>query len=230
LNLYQLKTFYTLSKVESYTEAAEVLFVTQSAISHAIKKLESSVGTILILKKGKDFILTEAGKTLFQSCKLIFFELEKVKEEISYLEKKSFLSIYIGAPVEFGTTILIKHIRDFMKSNPNIHLDFYFSHHLEDHFIKDKVDFIIDCNEHNFVDTKKFNLFIEQYIAIASPKFVKKKNITEVNDISDVNILSIDKDLKWWNNFIISISDKKVLKFKGDEKNKNQDEYLDLIS
>lgn len=214
MDLYQLKTFFTLAKVESYTKAAETLFLTQSAVSHAIKKLENSIDTKLIMKKGKEFKLTEAGKALFNSCKKIFFELDKVEEEISYFKKKLVWSVKIGAPVEFGTTILIKHVKDFMNSKPNIHLDFYFSHHLKDSLIKDKVDFIIDCYEHKMLDIKKFNLFVEQYITIASPKFIKKLKIVEVANLGNVNVLSIDKDLNWWNRFLTSVPQKNIPQFK----------------
>ena len=72
MDLYQLKTFFTLGKVKNYTETADALHVTQSAVSHAIKKLENSVGTPLIRKKGKDFKFTEAGRELFRSCEMIF--------------------------------------------------------------------------------------------------------------------------------------------------------------
>ena len=43
LDLYQLRTFYHLAQVGSFTRAAEALGVTQSAVSHSIRKLEESI-------------------------------------------------------------------------------------------------------------------------------------------------------------------------------------------
>jgi hypothetical protein len=56
MELNHLKTFFTLARAKSFTKAAGLLFVSQSAVSHSIKKLESSVNAQLILRKGKTLI------------------------------------------------------------------------------------------------------------------------------------------------------------------------------
>jgi len=202
LDLYHLKTFFTLAKVRNFTKTAQLLFVTQSAISHAIKKLETSIGTPLIKKKGKKIFLTDAGYTLFQSCEKIFYEIDKADQEIAHFKKEAEICIRIGAPVEFGTTILMNHIKNFLNLHPDIHLDFLFSHHLEEPLVHDEVDLIIDCKDHLLPRFKKIYLFQEQYIAIASPEFVEKWDVHSLEDIGNVSILSIDKRLEWWHNFI----------------------------
>lgn len=45
MDLYHLRTFFTLAKVRNFTQAAQMLFVTQSAVSHSVKKLEASIDT-----------------------------------------------------------------------------------------------------------------------------------------------------------------------------------------
>ncbi len=205
MDLYHLKTFFTLAKVKSYTKTAELLFVTQSAISHAIKKLETSIDTKLIQKTGKTISLTDAGYALFQSCEKIFYEIEKAEQDIAHHKNKAKINIKIGSPVEFGTTILINHIKNFLDANTDIHLDFLFSHFLEKPLLQDEVDLIIDCKDHILPRIEKIYLFQEQYIAIASPEFVKKNKINSLKDLERVNILSMDKRLEWWENFITVI-------------------------
>lgn len=99
----------------------------------------------------------------------------------------------------------MNHIRDFLHTYPDIHLDFLFSHHLIDHLIQDQVDMIIDCKPHLHQNLEKIHLFREQYITIASPEFIKKKHIASLDDLERVKILSMDKDLDWWHNFITAI-------------------------
>lgn len=43
MDLYHLKTFFILGKIQNFTKTSEALCVTQSAVSHAIKKLEASI-------------------------------------------------------------------------------------------------------------------------------------------------------------------------------------------
>lgn len=210
MDLYQLKTFFVLSKVQSFTEASRLLFVTQSAISHSIKKLELSLDTKLVNANRRGFELTEAGKALRNSCEIIFSEIEKAGEDISYFSKKAEWNIHIGATVEFGTTILMKHIGKFIKDNKSINIDFLFSHNLEDSLIHDIVDFIIDCKAISIPGIIKIDLFTEQYVVIASPEFLDRNHIKTVYDLENVKILSLDKDLKWWDNFLLCFKNKKL--------------------
>ncbi|MBU1342882.1 MAG: LysR family transcriptional regulator [Proteobacteria bacterium] len=209
MDLYHLKTFFVLAKIKNFTKTADRLFVTQSAVSHAIKKLENSIETQLIARKGKQLVLTEAGNALYRSCEKIFYEIEKADQDIAHFRKKVMFSICIGSTVEFGTAILIKHIKGFLDENPDIHLDFLFSHHLIDPLIQDEVDLIIDCKPHQHKHLEKIHLFREQYITIASPHFIKTENIVSLDDLERVNILSNDKDLEWWHNFLTAIPDEK---------------------
>lgn len=205
MDLYHLKTFFTLAKIKNFTRTAEHLFVTQSAVSHAIKKLENSIDTNLIARKGKNWVLTEAGKTLYQSCEKIFFEIDKADQDIARLKTKALFSIRIGSTIEFGNTILINHIKDFLNTHPDIHLDFHFSHDLFNPLIQDEVDLIIDCRSHRYKNLIKIHLFREQYVTIASPEFIKKNKIKSLEDLERINILSNDKDLEWWHNFLTAI-------------------------
>ncbi|MCG8689488.1 MAG: LysR family transcriptional regulator, partial [Desulfobacterales bacterium] len=181
MDLYQLRTFFFLAKIRSFTQAAGLLFVTQSAVSHAIKKLETSLDTPLIIRKGKTVRLTEAGATLFRSCEKIFYEIERAEQDIARFAREARIRIRVGSTVEFGTSILINHIRDFLDTHPDIHLDFLFSHHLEAPLVRDEVDLIIDCNDHLLPNTEKIYLFQEQYITIASPGFVRKRGIRSLD-------------------------------------------------
>ncbi len=209
MDLYHLKTFFFLAKVKSFTKAASLLFVTQSAVSHAIKKLETSVDTPLLQRKGKTIVLTDAGLTLFASCEKIFYEIERADQDIARFKRETKVRIRIGSPVEFGTSILIKHIKAFLDAHPDIRLDFLFSHHLETPLVEDEVDLIIDCKEHLLPNLAKIYLFQEQYITIAAPSFVSEHAIRSVEDLERINILSSDKHLKWWQNFITAIPEEK---------------------
>ena len=209
MDLYHLKTFFTLAKIRSFTKTAEHLHITQSAVSHAVKKLETSIDASLIDRKSRKLALTDAGKILFRSCEKIFYELEKTGEDLAGLKKQTPLTIRVGATVEFGTTILINHIHAFLAQFPDLHIDFLFSHHLLEPLLQDTVDLIIDCKSHMRENLKKIHLFQEQYVTIAAPEFIQKNQITCLDDLARVRILSMDKDLSWWRNFISAIPSEK---------------------
>jgi DNA-binding transcriptional LysR family regulator len=209
MDLYHLKTFFTLAKIRNFTKAADHLHITQSAVSHAIKKLETSIDAALIDRKSRDLVLTDAGKILFRSCERIFYELEKTDQDLAGLKKQTPLTIRVGATVEFGIIILINHINAFLERFPEFHIDFLFSHHLLEPLLQDTVDLIIDCEPHMGENLERIHLFQEQYVTIAAPSFIQKKQITCIDDLARVRILSMDRDLAWWRNFISAIPSEK---------------------
>lgn len=206
LDLYQLKTFYTFAKIRQFTQTAEHLYVTQSAVSHALKKLEQSVNTKLFSKQGGDYVLTAAGESLFHSCERIFYEVDKFEEGIASGEVHLKQRVYLGAPVEFGTTVLIKHMNTFFHTYPNITVDFRFSNHLRVPLNRDEVDLAVDCKSHHQKDLERYFLFRERYVVIASPQYVLEHNLQEVEDLERVTILSLDKEGEWWDNFLLALA------------------------
>lgn len=65
MNLKHLSYFVDISKRESFTKAADDIYVSQSALSKSVKSLEQELNVTLIDRTSKSFNLTEEGKILF---------------------------------------------------------------------------------------------------------------------------------------------------------------------
>lgn len=81
ISFRQLQVFESIARNESFTRAANELFLTQPTVSMQIKKLQESVGTTLFDHIGKKVFLTETGKELFKSARdilehLAYFEMQ----------------------------------------------------------------------------------------------------------------------------------------------------------
>jgi len=77
LSLNSLKFFYYVATEESVTNAAERLYVTQSAVSRQIKNLEELLNITLFKRVSKTLILTDEGKILLDCCQNIFNQLDQ---------------------------------------------------------------------------------------------------------------------------------------------------------
>jgi DNA-binding transcriptional LysR family regulator len=202
IDLYQLKAFFAVARTLNYTEASRRLFVTQSAVSHAVAKLEKSVKDDLFKRTGKKLALTETGRILYKACETVFYELEKAEEQIAAARNKNTGTIKLGATVEFGTTLLVKYLKGFIKKNPGVHIDFQFRHELLVPLLNDELDIVIDCKNHKAEGVEKVPLFREEYAVIASPEFIREHKLKAPADLSGCNILSLDKGGQWWGNFM----------------------------
>jgi len=201
MDLNKLKTFYVLAQVRNYSKCAEQLFVTQSAISHAMKSLEKSLDMELVEKTRAGFSLTAEGEILFRNCQTIFAEIERTKE--SLLKSKGYPEIIrLGSTVEFGMSIVLKSMKSFFDKYPNIHIDFRLSPNLLQPLLDGELDMIIDCRPHAHPELKSINLFREEYSVIASPEYIQQHGVEKLEDLGRCNIISVDKELVWWRNFI----------------------------
>ena len=71
MDLYQLRSFYEVVREQSFTRAADKLFLTQPAISLQIKALENELDEILLERNRRQLRLTPAGEILFAHAKVM---------------------------------------------------------------------------------------------------------------------------------------------------------------
>ena len=202
LDLYQLRAFFAVAQTLSYTEASKRLYLTQPAVSHAVTKLSRGLKEELFRKTGSKLSLTESGSILFKTCETVFYELEKAEERLAAVKNKNIGTIRLGATVEFGTTLLVKYLKNFIVKNPGVHIDFQFRHELLKPLLNDELDLIIDCVSHEAGGLEKIPLFREEYAVIASAEFIKKNRIKKPAALSACSVLSLDKGGRWWGNFL----------------------------
>jgi len=86
LTLQQLKLFEAVSRLGSYTRAAEELFLTQPAVSIQVKRLEDQTGLPLFEKVGKKIFPTAAGKAMYAASLDILNRVDDLKKSIEDLK------------------------------------------------------------------------------------------------------------------------------------------------
>ncbi len=81
--LHQLKVFAAVARHNSFTRAAEELFLTQPTVSMQVKQLAKTVGLPLFEQVGKKLYLTEAGKELYATCQELFERISRFEIAIA---------------------------------------------------------------------------------------------------------------------------------------------------
>lgn len=122
LDSRQLRAFLTLARTGSFTVAAKKLFLSQSAVSHSMKALETDVGCRLFDRMGKKVLLTQAGEQLLQHAEKILQEMSTARESLSELGKWGKGRLRIGTSSTACQYILPAVLREFKESFPQCHL------------------------------------------------------------------------------------------------------------
>ena len=140
--LSQIEVFIALSEEESFSNAAEKLGITQSAVSHAIKKLEQELGVYLISRERKKFYLTEIGKDILIYCREIHQQTKNISQEIAAQKNGTKQVIRLGTMWSVANTILPKLINSYKRKYPNIDIAVFegTDQEIEDWLIKGVVE------------------------------------------------------------------------------------------
>jgi DNA-binding transcriptional LysR family regulator len=140
INLSWLKTFCVLVEVGHFTQTAEKLFMTQSGVSQHIKKLEQQLDTALLIREGKRFSLTEAGKKLSKKG----LELLQNTEQLATLIKQDDAligTVSIASPGSIGLK-LYPYLLDLQQTHPTLSINYAFAPNtqIEQNLAQRKID------------------------------------------------------------------------------------------
>lgn len=124
VNLELYKVFYTVAKCGSLTKAAEELFISQPAVSQAIKQLENQLSTPLFNRTHKGMELTvQGGKLIFKQVEQALSLLEEAEQRISELKTTPTGTIRIGATDSIFSNVLVDKIVQYNKKYPGVKIE-----------------------------------------------------------------------------------------------------------
>ena len=118
LNL--LRVFYHVAKTEQISKAAEILNVSQPAISQQIKSLEDQIGFKLFSRSKKGVKLTQEAEEIFSYCKNIFAQVESINHTLQNISSLDTGTLRIGASDTICKYYLIDKLKTFEELYPKI--------------------------------------------------------------------------------------------------------------
>lgn len=107
----------------SLTAAANVLCLTQSALSHNIKKLEQNLGTAIWLREGRSLKLTQAGQYLLAVANRVLPQLDYAEERIRQYAQGERGTLRIGMECHPCYQWLLKLVSPFLSAWPDVDVD-----------------------------------------------------------------------------------------------------------
>lgn len=120
MDLRELRYFVELARELNFTKAARNLYVSQSALSKTIAKLEKQLGLSLIVRSGNQFVLSGTGKYLYNKGKLLLDEFDQLSAELHDMGQKASRTIRIGVPPLLNTRAFSSVLLNFHNRYPAI--------------------------------------------------------------------------------------------------------------
>lgn len=122
MELRQLKYFVEVARLESFSMASKVLFITQSTISQQIQKLEEELGVDLLTRDTRHVALSDYGEQFYPCAVQVLEEARAGTERIRDVKALKVGTLSIGATYSFGP-LLKRTVQDFYKLFPHIRLN-----------------------------------------------------------------------------------------------------------
>ncbi|MBR1636032.1 MAG: LysR family transcriptional regulator [Lachnospiraceae bacterium] len=120
--LRQIQFFVSIVDENSFTEAAEKNYVSQSAVSQAMNALEADLGVKLIERKNRSFQITTAGEYFYRKCKSLLVDLETIKKEAIRLGRDEEVALHVGYINLYAGPELSDAIAEFSALYPEVNI------------------------------------------------------------------------------------------------------------
>ena len=117
-DVHQLRVFAAVAENLSFTRAAEILFMTQSGVSHQISRLEKSLGTTLLNRHARSVSLTHAGKVLLEHARRVFLAIENAIAATRQASNPDSGVLRVGASITACQDQIPEAIREFRECFP----------------------------------------------------------------------------------------------------------------
>jgi len=122
-NADDLEAFLAVAREHSFTKAAAKLGVSQSALSHTIRRLEASLGLRLLARSTRSVAPTDAGQRLIDTIGPRFAEIDTELDALTALRDKPSGSIRITAAEHSLRTAIWPRLGPFLKQYPDIRVE-----------------------------------------------------------------------------------------------------------
>lgn len=176
---------YEVYKEKSFSKAAQNLYISQPALSAAIKKIEQRLGCCIFDRSSNPVKLTESGAEYVKSMEKIMDIENRFENYLSKLNQLKTGRLSIGANNVFASFILPEIITKFTRKYPSIKVNLVEANsaHLEEQLFSGALDFVIDNYPLNEAIYEK-HLFCSECLILTVPQKFSSNRLAQEYQLS----------------------------------------------
>ena len=194
-SLNGLRAFEAAARHMSFTRAAAELNVTQTAISHQIRRLEEQLGTKLFVRRNRALSLTREAREYLPSIRSAFEDLRQATARLRRPEREGVLTVSTTASL--ATKWLVSRVAAFQDAHPGIAVRISTSAHLVD-FQREEVDVAVRYGRGHWPGLRAEWLMAERLFPVCSPALLAAKPLREPTDLADHTLLHTSVSREDW--------------------------------
>ena len=198
MQIESLKIFCDLAESESFTKAAQINKITQSAVSQQISSLERTFKSLLIERSKKKFRLTREGQVLYDFSKQMIQTYDSLHSKLQEIKKIISGTIRVATIYSIGLHDLPQYIKRFMKGHPtvNVHVEYRRANQVYEDVLSNIVDLGLVAYPARDTKLETVALHKDPLVLICHPghPFAKAKSI-KLKALSGQKFIGFEPDI-----------------------------------
>jgi DNA-binding transcriptional LysR family regulator len=198
MHIENFKIFSDLVESQSFSRAAKLNGVTQSAVSQQLRAMEKHFAVLIVDRSQKQFRLTREGQKLYESAKEILHRYDKLVSDLQEMKKIISGTIHISTIYSIGLHELPPFITEFLKAFPavNVRVEYRRSNLVYEDIVNNAVDLglIAYPSVHRQVEVIPF--LEDRLVMICNPDHeMASRTSIQIKDLETEKFIGFDQDI-----------------------------------
>jgi DNA-binding transcriptional LysR family regulator len=198
MHIENFKIFSDLVESQSFSRAAKMNKITQSAVSQQLRAMEKHFGVLIIDRSQKQFRLTPEGEQLYQSSREILHRYQQLASEL--LEMRQIISgnIHIATVYSIGLYELPPYLKQFMQSYPtvNVRVEYRRSNLVYEDVLQNSVDLGLVALPQKVRQLEVIPFKEDVLVLVANPKHpLCSESKVQIEELAGHALIAFDPDI-----------------------------------
>src|SRR5580698_1854694 len=198
MQIETLKVFCDLAETQSFTKAAQINDVTQSAVSQQISSLERLFKSLLIERSKKKFRLTREGQVLYEYSKQVIGTYDALQSKLQEIKDIISGTIRVATIYSIGLHDLPPYLKEFLQKYPtvNVHVEYRRANQVYDDVLSNVVDLGLVAYPARESKLETVSLRKDPLVLICHPQhaFAKSKSV-KLKALSGQKFIGFEPDI-----------------------------------
>ena len=198
MHIENFKIFADLVQSKSFSQAAKINGITQSAVSQQVRAMENHFKVLIVDRSQKQFKLTNEGKRLHESAKEILNLYERLDCELQEMKKVISGNIRVATIYSVGLHELPPYMKRFLSTYPtvNVHLEYRRSNLVYEDVLHNIVDLGIVAYPTKNRELEYIPFLEDELVLIASPEHpLAKREVVDLKELPEHAYIGFDNDI-----------------------------------
>jgi LysR family transcriptional regulator, glycine cleavage system transcriptional activator len=194
-SLNALWTFDAVARHGSMTRAAAELCVTQTAVSHQIRRLEEELGYALFQRRGRRTEVTPEGAAWADTLGVLFARMRVVNQQLRSAKPTSLRPLTISIIPSLSTRWLVPRLGEYLRKNPEVQLRVAATERMVDLDLE-QIDVAIRYGRGRYPGFNVTKLADDAFVPVCAPSLAKQFNFDE-KGLHRIDLLHDDYPNAW---------------------------------